>query len=145
MNNDRLKYRFYEKRPSDFYIRYEFDDDYIIQHGQVYEMFYDYSEPSENIIACQCTGLKDKNDKEIFEGDILIYGAFALNDRQRFGDSPLPEGVDEMDTTTVFKILKVEWNFIELAKLREYVEENPDVEGVKIIGNIYENPELLND
>ena len=40
MNNDRLKYRFYEKRPSDFYIRYEYDDDYIIQTGQVYEMFY---------------------------------------------------------------------------------------------------------
>lgn len=75
----------------------------------------------------QSTGLKDKNGKEIFEGDIVDFkgrkaiikwhGAFA-SFIYRFIDEPQER--------------KPKWDPLFLAYLK-----------LEIIGNIYENPELL--
>lgn len=75
-------------------------------------------ENMKNIILMQSTGLKDKNGKEIFEGDI----------------------------TKIFGLIReVNFNgarfFVKPALTFDSVES----EDVKVIGNIYENPELLKE
>ena len=83
---------------------------------------------------------------EIYEGDIYRYGRFALNDVAEYGPSPydnLPEGVNEDDISTEHKRFAVEWELEKLIILKRQIEDNPDVDGVEVIGNIYENPALL--
>lgn len=85
----------------------------------------------ENIILMQSTGLHDKNGKEIFEGDIVRMrnprdrrqiGMFQL---VRVANSPMLGLLDKKLTTEIFNLYE---------HMRNYYE---------IIGNVYENPELL--
>lgn len=76
------------------------------------ELFFD--KPDKNVM--QYTGLKDKNGKEIYEGDLL----------QSFNSAPRPV------TFTDF-----EWK---IGNTALHTFESEDYE---IIGNIYETPELL--
>nr|DAS35181.1 MAG TPA: YopX protein [Caudoviricetes sp.] len=77
----------------------------------------------------QSTGLFDKNDKEIFEGDILDYrGRKALVRWHGSYASFIYRFVDEPHKQ------KAEWKPLYLAYMK-----------CEIIGNIYENPEFLED
>jgi uncharacterized phage protein (TIGR01671 family) len=76
----------------------------------------------------QYTGLKDKNGKEVFEGDIVSY--------------------DMIDGDEVCEVFwdagSVKMKFKESGGWQSYSVNVEDVEKrVLIIGNIYENPELL--
>ena len=74
------------------------------------------------LILMQSTGLKDKNGQEIFEGDIVSIDT------------------DEFDSLFV----KYETGIYWLMDNEECVEHLSDYyKYVSIIGNIYENPELL--
>lgn len=91
----------------------------------------------EDVILMQSTGLKDKNGKEIFEGDVV----------KRYR-SPFFKAKWEYQIETVIK---------EKASLllgREFGKnfgtipfDSPFAKSVllEVIGNIYENPELLED
>lgn len=68
----------------------------------------------------QSTGLKDKNAREIYEGDIVICNNLGY----------LHEGNN--------LILEVKYDFYFLSELEENAPEY-----VEVIGNIYENQELL--
>ena len=86
---------------------------------------YDFDE----IELMQSTGLKDKNGKEIFEGDILDYkGRKALVRWHGSYASFIYRFVDELQKR------KTEWKPLYLAYMK-----------CEIIGNIYENPELLEE
>lgn len=74
---------------------------------------------SDRFTLMQYTGLKDKNGKEIYEGDIYKYDV---------GDGEPEIGVFESIHDFYF------------SELRRY-----RVEQGEIIGNIYENPNLLED
>jgi|SRR3990167_5855617 len=79
--------------------------------------------PDDDLKLMQFTGLKDKNGKEIYEGDILSSKPLTKKETERIGTS---------------NNIVVEWN-------KEYACFNigyPEYEH-EIIGNIYENPELL--
>ncbi len=81
--------------------------------------------------AIQCTGLKDKNGKLIYEKDILLSPDV---------DEPYMVIV-EWDDEKAGYIIKV-W----IGKEFEYALSDDEIEDLKyfeIIGNIYENPELL--
>lgn len=98
-------------------------------------------------VALQFTGLKDLNGKEIYEGDIIqyVYGKtdirFALVEWGQYDDG---EYVGKVDTF----IAKDSFNW-PLSDLIHGAGYNYGYAGqvkrdsIKIIGNIYENPELL--
>ena len=76
-----------------------------------------------DIILMQYTGLHDKNGKEIYEGDIIQMGEAVPH----IGEVVFHHGGFKMRGETAFI------SFIQTANM----------ETSKIIGNIYENPELL--
>ena len=81
----------------------------------------------DDIILMQSTGLKDKNGKEIFEGDVVDYkGRKAIIKWHGSYASFIYRFVDELNKRSE------EWDPLYLAYLK-----------CEVIGNIYENPELL--
>ena len=93
------------------------------------ERYTEMSGEFDEITLMQSTGLKDKNDKEIFEGDILDYkGRKALVRWHGSYASFIYRFVDELQNRNT------EWKPLYLAYMK-----------CEIIGNIYENPELLED
>ncbi|OFQ66532.1 YopX family protein [Streptococcus sp. HMSC078D09] len=89
--------------------------------------YLDVSVPREKIIFMQSTGLFDKNGKEIFEKDILDYnGRKVIVKWHGSYASFIYEFVDELKNRTT------EWKPLYLSYYH-----------FEIIGNIYENPELL--
>lgn len=83
----------------------------------------------EHLVIMQSTGLVDKNGKEIFDGDILDYkGRKALVRWHGSYASFIYRFVDEPHKRNA------EWKPLYLAYMK-----------CEIIGNIYENPEFLED
>jgi hypothetical protein len=82
---------------------------------------------TDDIILMQSTGLYDKNGKEIFEKDILDYnGRKVIVKWHGSYASFIYEFVDELQNRTT------EWQPLYLSYYH-----------FEIIGNVYENPELL--
>ena len=81
----------------------------------------------------QYTGLKDKNGKEIYEGDIVfIKGEEKLLD--------IKGKVEYSNTFALFIIINTGSIVNETELLGDYEEEEK-----KQIGNVYDNPELLEE
>lgn len=128
--NDRYLYR--AKRKSDkrwIYGNLIHTDDgvYIIQNYVPQHLIGNYEVDPSTI--CQCTGLKDKNGKLIWENDILIgfldnlYPEYATYTRVLWNNSGFCANENHSE---------------DIAPLDEFVQIH-----FEVCGNIFDNPELL--
>ena len=88
----------------------------------------------DEIELMQSTGLFDRNGKEIFEGDIITNGQNVMCMKRH-------------NTLGFYVEEKGEVDFIaDCAVLEEFEEDAKEIaDSLEIIGNIYENPELLEE
>ncbi len=142
MNNDVHKYRVWdsvEKR----YLR-ECEAVMLGMDGKIYL-------PSDNkwlsdeqgrYVVERCVGLKDKNDNPIYKGDVVEFDNETLMDA--YGDETL---VETMNRAVLKKYTLVDflsnYSYCESMLRDDKILLKEMVKSIKIIGNIYENPELL--
>lgn len=113
-------------------------DDYILQYGDILREFIDdydgfgnpefsYESVKDKVELMQYTGLKDKNGKEIYEGDIVEIIRPCILER---GEVKFINGCFAIKSKdTLLMLYQCEINNFKL----------------KVIGNIYDNPELLKE
>ena len=89
--------------------------------------------PASDFILMQSTGLLDKNGNKIFESDIVKYkaGCNTVTEEVVYDKNFAGFGVKDADANIIF-------TFGELA-------EEIGLSSLEVIGNKYENPELLGE
>ena len=115
-------FKVWDRKQRRMYYPYDNDNDFVLcPDGQIFQTGYDYR---EDVDLCRYTCLKDKNSKEIYEGDIV-----ALTACERTGICYPGQG-------SRYRYYEVKFDDYELLSL---LKEGKG----KVIGNIYENPELI--
>lgn len=145
-NNDRFKFRVWNKTTKKYI--YEIKDYNIMlsSNGDIHAIARPYTHKKDifnynwdgSLIIEQCTGVKDKNGKLIYEGDIL-----ATSNTQ-------PEAAEDFWAKEYYGYTAVlwhdgflcftctEWNFEPVGFDSVY-----SLDFVEVVGNVHENPELL--
>lgn len=101
--------------------------------------FFHVNIDSDDKIFQLSTGLKDKNNKEIYEGDIIKY-VYEL---------PFPENEKKFQWETIGQVIFSNGCFGILTEDKKYDSYKGTLSNypavlVEVVGNIFENPELLN-
>lgn len=112
-----IKFRFFCPPAKGFVQDYKFS-------GLIKELF----EKDPLLIPSQCTGLKDKNGKEVFEGDIIEIGENGFREKKT-------AVIDFLYGAFVAKFIGAQgtMNFMFLYQIGLF----------EVVGNKFENPELL--
>jgi hypothetical protein len=116
-----IKFRAWDKESKKMYSDIDSDKEYwlSLQTGAIYDNGKGNHFKVATVELMQFTGLKDKNEKEIYEGDIIEQ---KMYDGEKY-------------------ILDVEWPFDMF-----YDGEQPVFpQDCKVIGNIFENSELIKE
>jgi len=118
-------------------LKSNYKEEYCTIYNSVFDKnigiaFYPINKEEWDILSVdQSTGLQDKNGKEIYEGDIVLTTYGKLEE-------------DKNGLTRFGKVV------FEQASFRISIKDSAvkvgfyDINKIEIIGNIYENPELLN-
>lgn len=152
--NREIKFRAYDKEVEK--MTYFDDEDYlynypfILQLKQVfkkdsnyddYEDF-EYEDVTDKVELMEYTGLHDKNGKEIYEGDIIefSYDVFTGN-----FDTKVGRGTIEFIAGAFYiKPFEIEGRKVKDTDNEEwFLLYTVNIDTLKVIGNIYDNSELL--
>lgn len=141
-----IKFRAWDKLNKEM-----FDVEIInFQERRVYKDTVSYRK-FEDIELMQYTGLKDKNGKEIYEGDVvkLIHTGIEIS-ADRLEDLKRFVGIIKYENG-IFKIVRTEKSLIE-SKYFEMEQKKVSeifiyskLYDLEVVGNIYENSELLKE
>ena len=120
MNNREIKFRAWDTKSQRMF------NDVSIGTVHIFDDSYSFknSAESKDCEFMQFTGLKDKNGKEIYEGDIVEY------EEPRFESGM-------MKSEVIFSLGCFEVGGNSFSEFR-----HPDID-LEVIGNTYENPDLL--
>ena len=121
------------------YYNVTFDADYIAG-GQIYAPLIDplHYVAKKDCEIMQYTGLKDKNGKEIYEGDILVNKSKSIfDDGRKYMDFAVLVGFESVGFVDLITHTHIGRRLSSLTNKYFWTD-------YEIIGNIYENPELLN-
>ena len=146
--NDRFKFRMYDTNVNKMYMPNDFEEVESIyecikqQINWDLDVDYDikFNHLEDGRFFMQCTGLKDKNGKLIYEGDILQSEEYPFKNEK--GYNYAAEVLwDDASATFYYYTFRISNNVAgrstgNTGELNEY-------EDWKVIGNIYENKELM--
>lgn len=97
---------------------------------------------------CQCTGLKDKNGKLIWENDVVKKG-FYIDYNSVYQEEYVPSVISEEYVGTI-KFEHFAWavgifndHLKCILPICELSEHSEDIKYFEIVGNIFDNPKLL--
>jgi len=107
---------------------------YTSQDGEAFNEL-QYCLDSDHFEVCQYTGLQDKNGQDIYEGDIVeVKTAMGFKER---GIVKFVDGCFEIEF--FHSVIERDGS----VRKRDYVKCYSANRAIKAIGNIHENPELL--
>jgi len=126
---EELKFRVFDCQKKKMYYNAfpSFGDTVIYMDGGVRKVL--SKDLGDDYIIMQFTGLKDKKNKEIYEGDIV---KFDVREFGEYGEG-MPEEIGEVDRVKCYNLGDLafgNWN-------------SSFCYNIIVTGNIYENPELL--
>ena len=122
-----IKFRAWDKDTETMFI-----PEYISGDGKVYEdigvSFQQELSERKNVILLQFTGLKDRSGREIYEGDVIS---------DHVGVGTVKYSDDNCAYRVSYGDGRAKWFY-------DYFLRG-EKESIEVIGNIYENPELLEE
>jgi len=105
---------------------------FFLERKTIFPSIYHYVSVGfpNDIVIMQYTGLKDKNDRDIYVGDILRFiEKDDIRKRHRIGEV----------TSLYAESFHCEWHI----QGSYYMHRLDQIDDIEIIGNIYQNPELF--